>query len=95
MCCTPTVRWLIVLTLPPPLSLSSQPAFRLLHPRSGLERSDFVLWPIRVISLLRTKHVALVVKYWWALPVRSVENDPTQKISFPLDFASLISELLT
>ena len=31
-----------------PLSLSSQrlPARRLLLPRSGLERSDFVLWPI-------------------------------------------------
>src|SRR5215469_15053043 len=26
MCCTPTARWLIVLTLPPPLLLSSQPA---------------------------------------------------------------------
>src|ERR1700751_3589216 len=31
-----------------PLSLSSQPlpASRLLPPRRGLERSDFVLWPI-------------------------------------------------
>src|SRR5215468_5166186 len=26
MCCTPTLRWLILLTLPPRLSLSSQPA---------------------------------------------------------------------
>ena len=36
-----------VLTLPPQLSLSSQllPISRLLPPRSGLERSDFVLWP--------------------------------------------------
>jgi hypothetical protein len=43
MRCTPTIRELIVAT---PLSLSSQrlPASRLLLPRSGLERSDFVLW---------------------------------------------------
>src|SRR5262245_27603474 len=35
-----------------PLSLSSQPATasRLLPPRSGLERSDFVLWHIRDIA---------------------------------------------
>src|ERR1700755_160327 len=41
---TPTIRELIVAT---PLSLSSPslPASRLLLPRSGLERSDFVLWP--------------------------------------------------
>jgi hypothetical protein len=40
------LHWLIVLTSP--LSLSSQPlpASRLLLPRSGLERSDFVPWPI-------------------------------------------------
>jgi hypothetical protein len=43
MRCTPTIRELIVAT---PLSLSSQrlPASRLLLPRSGLERSDFVHW---------------------------------------------------
>jgi len=43
MRCTPTIRELIAAT---PLSLSSQrlPASRLLLPRSGLERSDFVLW---------------------------------------------------
>ena len=36
-----------MLTLSPRLSLSSQPATGLsaLLPRSGLERSDFVLWP--------------------------------------------------
>jgi hypothetical protein len=41
---TPTIRELIVAT---PLSPSSPslPASRLLPPRSGLERSDFVLWP--------------------------------------------------
>ena len=35
-----------------PLSLSSQPATasRLLPPRSGLERSDFVLWPDAEVS---------------------------------------------
>jgi hypothetical protein len=40
----PTIRELIVAT---PLSLSSPllPASRLLPPRSGLERSDFVRWP--------------------------------------------------
>jgi hypothetical protein len=45
---TPTVRELIVAT---PLSLSSPslPASRLLPPRSGLERSDFVRWPDREI----------------------------------------------
>jgi len=43
MRCTPTIRELIAAT---PLSLSSQrlPASRLLLPRSGLERSDFVRW---------------------------------------------------
>jgi len=47
MRCTPTVRLLIVLTFATKLSLSSLdrlPASRLLLPRSGLERSDFVLW---------------------------------------------------
>ena len=41
---TPTIRELIVAA---PLSLSSPslPASRLLPPRSGLKRSDFVLWP--------------------------------------------------
>ena len=46
MRCTPTLRELIEAT---PLSLSSLdrlPAFRLLLPRSGLERSDFVRWHI-------------------------------------------------
>ena len=44
MRCTPTIRELIEAT---PLSLASLdrlPASRLLLPRSGLERSDFVLW---------------------------------------------------
>ena len=41
---TPTIRGLIVA---PALSLSSPSlaASRLLPPRSGLERSDFVRWP--------------------------------------------------
>src|SRR5215472_3720295 len=45
MCCTPTLRWLIVLTLPPRYRcpLNWLPASRLLLPRSGLEPSDFVL----------------------------------------------------
>src|ERR1700722_19091061 len=42
MCCTPTLRWLIVLTLPPRLSLSSRPATGLsaLSPaqRAGAQR---------------------------------------------------------
>jgi len=44
MCCTPTLRWLIVLTLPPRYRcpLNWLPVSRLLLPRSGLERSDFV-----------------------------------------------------
>jgi hypothetical protein len=33
-----------------PLSLSSRLVSRLLPPRGGLERSDFVLWPVREIS---------------------------------------------
>jgi hypothetical protein len=44
MRCTPTIRELIEAT---PLSLASLdrlPASRLLLPRSGLERSDFVHW---------------------------------------------------
>ena len=47
MCCSPTLRWLIVLTLPPRYRcpLNRLPASRLLLPRSGLERSDFVRWP--------------------------------------------------
>jgi len=47
MRCTPTVRLSIVLTLPPRYRclLDRLPASRLLPPRSGLERSDFVLWP--------------------------------------------------
>jgi hypothetical protein len=48
MCCTSTLRWLIVLTLPPRYRcpLNRLPASRLLLPRSGQERSDFVPWPI-------------------------------------------------
>ena len=44
--CTPTIHELIVLTLPPRhrCLLDRLPASRLLLPRSGLERSDFVLW---------------------------------------------------
>ena len=46
MRCTPTIHDLIVLTLPPRhcCPLNRLPASRLLLPRSGLERSDFVLW---------------------------------------------------
>src|SRR5215831_15383764 len=49
MCCTPTLRWLIVLTLPPRYHcpLNRLPASRLLLPRNGLERSDFVHGPSR------------------------------------------------
>src|SRR5216684_3325657 len=48
MRCTPTIHDLIVLTLPPRhrCPLDRMPASRLLLPRSGLERSDFVLWHI-------------------------------------------------
>ena len=44
MRCTPTIHELIVLTLPPRhrCPLDRLPASRLLLPRSGLERSDFV-----------------------------------------------------
>ena len=44
MRCTPTIHDLIVLTLPPRhrCPLDRMPASRLLLPRSGLERSDFV-----------------------------------------------------
>src|SRR5258708_6480863 len=46
MRCTPTIHDLIVLTLPPRhrCPLDRMPASRLLLPRSGLERSDFVHW---------------------------------------------------
>jgi hypothetical protein len=46
MRCTPTIHELIVLTLPPRhrCPLTWLPASRLLLPRSGLERSDFVHW---------------------------------------------------
>jgi hypothetical protein len=46
MRCTPTIHELIVLTLPPRhrCPLDRLPASRLLLPRSGLERSDFVRW---------------------------------------------------
>jgi len=46
MRCPPTVRLLIVLTLPPSYRcpLDRLPASRLLLPRSALERSDFVRW---------------------------------------------------
>jgi hypothetical protein len=52
MCCTLPLRWLIVLTLPPHYRcpLNRLPASRLLLPRSGLERSDFVRWPIATVS---------------------------------------------
>jgi len=52
MRCTPTIRELIEAT---PLSPFSQrlPASRLLPPRSGLERSDFVLWPIARVGVAR------------------------------------------
>src|SRR4249920_1806454 len=44
--CTPTIHELIVSTLPPRhrCPLDRLPASRLLLPRSGLERSDFVPW---------------------------------------------------
>jgi hypothetical protein len=48
MCCTPTARWLIVLTLPPPLLLSSQPATgpSALAPaqRAGAQRLRALCW---------------------------------------------------
>ncbi len=46
MRCMPTIHDLIVLTLPPRhrCPLNRLPASRLLLPRSGLERSDFVRW---------------------------------------------------
>jgi hypothetical protein len=46
MRCTPIIHELIVLTLPPRhrCPLTWLPASRLLLPRSGLERSDFVQW---------------------------------------------------
>src|SRR3981081_380677 len=51
MCCTPTIRLLIVLTLPPccrcPLNRGAAP--RLVLPRSRLERSDFVRWHKREV----------------------------------------------
>src|SRR5215469_14173577 len=85
MCCTPTVRWLIVLTLPPPLSLSSQPASRLLHPRSGLERSDFVPWPISEVGTphieVRLKRVAMLNPAVKAADMR-IGGDPTYAIMF-------------
>ena len=54
MCCAPTLRWLIVLTLPPRYRcpLNRLPASRLLLPRSGLERSDFVPWHETVMAVL-------------------------------------------
>jgi hypothetical protein len=53
MCCTPTLRWLIVLTLPPRCRcpLTGYQASRLLLPRSGLERSDFVRWHFPDLTL--------------------------------------------
>ena len=48
---TPTLCWLVVLTLPRyHCPLNRLPASRLLLPRSGLERSDFVLWPISEVA---------------------------------------------
>jgi hypothetical protein len=46
MRCTPTIHELIVLTLPPRhrCPFDRLPASRLLLPRSGLERSNFVPW---------------------------------------------------
>ena len=46
------MRLSIVLTLPPRYRcpLDRLPASRLLPPRSGLERSDFVLWPDSEVS---------------------------------------------
>ncbi len=58
MCCTPTERLLIVLTFCHPTyccPLNRLPAPRLLHPRSGLERSDFVLWHVRDMPTLPVK----------------------------------------
>src|ERR1700704_830337 len=51
MCCTPTIRLLIVLTLPPccRCPLNRGPAPRLLLPRSRLERSDIVRWHKREV----------------------------------------------
>src|SRR5215468_1696053 len=47
-CVARQLRWLIVLTLPPRYRcpLNRLPASRLSLPRSGLERSDFVPWPV-------------------------------------------------
>ena len=59
MRCTPTIRELIEAT---PLSLASLdrlPASRLLLPRSGLERSDFVLWHKADLVLAERN-----VRYW-------------------------------
>ena len=54
---TPTIRELIGAA---PLSLSSPslPASRLLLPRSGLKRSDFVHWPdADLVQRLRTRQL--------------------------------------
>src|SRR6267143_1099778 len=61
MRCTPTIHDLIVLTLPPRhrCPLDRMPASRLLLPRSGLERSDFVRWHIADIEAPSTN-----VRYW-------------------------------
>ena len=41
--------------------LNGLPASRLLLPRSGLERSDFVLWPNREV---RTVHQQVCLSWW-------------------------------
>jgi hypothetical protein len=55
MCCKSKLRWLIALTCDPRYRcpLNRLPASRLLPPRSGLERSDFVHWPIPTKASVR------------------------------------------
>src|SRR5580692_3446138 len=70
MRCTPIIHELIVLTLPPRhrCPLTWLPASRLLLPRSGLERSDFVLW--------RKEDVGQIPMSVKCLPITAVPRAP-------------------
>src|SRR3981081_115783 len=96
MCCTPTIRLLIVLTLPPccrcPLNRGAAP--RLVLPRSRLERSDFVRWHKREVPTPSSNVRVYGHSGKHILVLSSSHFDPHQKSRLPMSRSTVVSQAL-